>query len=99
MDWEDYRNFVAHRKMTIKGAHDDLFGIMGLMGECGELSELYKKEYFHGKEPQWNDLLSEVGDVFFYLTYIMQENGFTLDEVMSYNMKKLENRNDERYRS
>jgi NTP pyrophosphatase (non-canonical NTP hydrolase) len=98
MDWEDYRNFVVNRKMTVKEADDHLFGVMGLMCECGELSELYKKEYFHGKSQEYDNLLSEGGDVFFYLTYIMWENGFTLEEVMSYNKEKLENRNDERYR-
>ena len=98
MDWEDYALWVRDRKMTVKGADDDLFGIMGLMGECGELSELYKKEYFHGKEIDGEKLLSELGDVFFYLTYILQNEGILLETVMSYNMKKLENRNDERYR-
>ena len=99
MDWEDYAVWVMARKMTVKGSDDDLFGIMGLMGETGELSELYKKEYFHGKEIKGDDLISEIGDVLFYLTYIIKNEGLSLEAVMSYNMKKLENRNDERYRS
>ena len=98
MDWEDYAVWVHKRKMTVKFCDDALFGIMGLMGECGELSELYKKEYFHGKEIGEEDLISEVGDVLFYLTYIIYNEGMNLDQVMSYNVKKLENRNDERYR-
>jgi len=38
MDWYDYALWVNSRKMTVKGADDDLFGIMGLNGEVGELS-------------------------------------------------------------
>ncbi len=98
MDWYDYALWVRSRKMTVKGADDDLFGIMGLNGEVGELSELFKKEYFHGKDIKQEDLLSELGDVLFYLSYIMLESGYDIEEVMSYNMEKLENRNDERYR-
>ncbi len=98
MDWEDYAVWVENRVMTVPSADGHLFGIMGLNGEVGELSELYKKEYFHGKDIDEDKLISEVGDVFFYLTQIIRSEGMTLDQVMSYNMKKLENRNDERYR-
>jgi NTP pyrophosphatase (non-canonical NTP hydrolase) len=98
MDWADYAVWVAKRKMTVKSCDDALFGIMGLMGEAGELSELYKKEYFHNKEIDEEALISEVGDVLFYLTYIIYNEGMTLDQVMSYNMEKLDNRDDKRYR-
>lgn len=98
MDWEDYAVWVMTRKMTVKFADDALFGIMGLNGEVGELSELYKKEYFHGKEIDREKLISELGDVLFYLTYIIRDEGLHLEDLMSYNIKKLENRNDERYR-
>ena len=87
MDWYDYANWVLSRKMTKKDSHADLFGIMGLMGECGELSELYKKDYFHGKDMDDEKLLSELGDVLFYLSYIIRDEGYTLDDVMEYNYK------------
>lgn len=97
MDWEDYAVWVTKRKKTVKFCDDALFGIMGLVGEAGELSELYKKEYFHGKDIGEEDLISEVGDVLFYLTYIIHNEGMSLDQVMSYNMKKLDNRKDSHY--
>lgn len=98
MDWYDYALWVNSRKMTVKGADDDLFGIMGLNGEVGELSELFKKEYFHGKEIDNEKLISELGDVLFYLSYIMLEAGYNIEDVMTYNMRKLDNRDDKRYR-
>lgn len=97
MDWEDYRNWVVARRMVGEGAHTDLFAIMGILGEAGELSELFKKEYFHNKVANSEDVLSEMGDLFFYFTSMCHDEGISLDEVMSYNMNKLDNRKDSHY--
>lgn len=44
---------------------------LGLVGECGELSEIYKKHWFHGKPLNREDVIKEVGDVFWYIANAM----------------------------
>ena len=67
----------------------------GIAGEAGEINDLTKKILFHGKP--WNDenkakMLSEVGDMFWYLTHLMEVLGVEVEDVLDYNIKKLESR-------
>lgn len=73
-----------------------LNAVLGLAGEAGETADIYKKELFHtaGKDRQ-EEKLSELGDVMFYLTKLIQLEGFTVAEVLAYNRKKLASRHPE----
>jgi len=69
--------------------------IAGIGGEAGEIGDLWKKIKFHSKD--WNaenkeKMISETGDMFWYLAKLMQSLDITLDEVLKYNIKKLESR-------
>lgn len=76
-------------------ATDLAYNVIAINGEAGEIAEWYKK-YICRKNPgnklSKEDLLSELGDVLWYLVNIAHLNGWTLTEVCKFNMNKLETR-------
>ena len=77
---------------------EKLNAYIGLSSESGELLDILKKEVFHQEKPEGHyrdKKLSEFGDVFYYLLKAMDLDGFTVEEVLDYNRKKLESRHPE----
>jgi NTP pyrophosphatase (non-canonical NTP hydrolase) len=64
----------------------------GLMGEVGEVIDEIKKVLFHNKPVDREKLLSELGDVLWYLAVVSNAAGIDLSEVMEYNVQKLKER-------
>lgn len=66
---------------------------MGLVGETGEVIELVKKHYY---KPGWcldvDDLIDELGDVYYYLVILAYQCRVTLEELADLNYKKLTER-------
>lgn len=69
---------------------------LGLGGEAGEVVDVYKKYLFHGRDLNRDDLRREIGDVLWYLALMMLVEGFTLDEVINCNVKRLTERDGEK---
>lgn len=69
-----------------------LQGVMGLAGESGECVDLVKKHIFQGHSLDSEHLMKELGDVAWYLTITADSIGYTLEEVLETNIKKLESR-------
>lgn len=71
--------------MTIDAA------VSGLCGECGEVADILKKIKFHGNSlnSERENLLLEIGDVYFYLTLLRQAIGVTQEEIEEMNRAKL----------
>jgi NTP pyrophosphatase (non-canonical NTP hydrolase) len=65
---------------------------LGLAGEAGEVCELLKKQRFHDKRPAPDALLSELGDVLYYVAVMAYEAGIPLDGVAAFNVAKLQAR-------
>ena len=75
---------------------------LGLMGEAGEVAEKIKKQLRgdinhnpmeHGDIIARNeDVGKELGDVLFYLTWLAAYHGYTLEQIMDLNVKKLNDR-------
>jgi len=67
----------------------------GIAGEAGEINDLWKKIKYHGKpwnEDNRNKMIDEVGDMFWYLTHLMEVLDVEVEEVLDRNVKKLESR-------
>ena len=63
---------------------------LGLVGEAGEVADTVKKMFFHTEAPgRRAELLLECGDVAYYYTKLLDLFGFTLEEVLEANKKKL----------
>lgn len=69
-----------------------LLGATGLAGEGGEVVDLIKKHVFHGKPLDKENLIMELGDVRWYLEYLMLANGISMEEVEAVNIAKLRKR-------
>lgn len=67
--------------------------LAGLSAECGEVNGIYQKSIYKQQVVDRQDLLSELGDVLFYLTALANFAGFTLLEVQTENIIKLHKRN------
>lgn len=62
---------------------------MGLPGEVGEVVEHIKKWFYHGKQLDKDYLVKELGDVLWYITYLANALGSSLEEVAKTNDEKL----------
>lgn len=70
-----------------------LEGLMGLNGESGECIDIYKKNLFQGHaELDREHLAEELGDVAWYLAEAAYAIGYSLDDILEMNIKKLEKR-------
>ena len=62
----------------------------GLAGEAGEVCNEIKKE-IRDELNRDERVKSEIGDVLFYLTMVAENHGFSLDDAMEEQIKKLSN--------
>lgn len=69
-----------------------LNGALGLCGEAGEVADLIKKHKFQGHKLDNEKLLSELGDVMWYIALLCTTTGIKLEDVMENNIKKLRRR-------
>ena len=73
-----------------------LTSVIGMMAESGEFAEVVKKKIFQSDTQFTNDeifhMKRELGDVLWYWVQGCIALGFTPDEVMDENIKKLESR-------
>lgn len=67
----------------------------GIAGEAGEINDLWKKIKYHGKP--WNEenrqkMIDECGDMYWYLSHLMECLDVTVEEVLEKNITKLQSR-------
>ena len=67
-------------------------GVMGMCGESGEAIDIVKKHFFQGHPLDREHLARELGDVLWYVSTTAWAIGYTLEDVMDMNLKKLEER-------
>jgi len=67
----------------------NLHMIIGLYGEAAELGDAMKKSIIYGKPLDRENVVEEIGDIFFYLEGLMQSLGITGAECLAANMEKL----------
>lgn len=72
--------------------------VLGIAGEAGEVADQVKKMCYHTEKKNAfhkEKLVSELGDVFFYLIKFMQLMNISLEEVIQANKEKLQSRHPE----
>jgi NTP pyrophosphatase (non-canonical NTP hydrolase) len=67
-------------------------GVMGLCGEAGETIDLVKKHLAQGHPLDREKMISELGDVAWYLAETATALDVPLEEVLARNIEKLRNR-------
>lgn len=63
--------------------------LFGILTEAGELTDIFKRKQFYGKEIEISHVKEEVGDILWYLSNLSITYGFTLEEAMVKNERKL----------
>jgi NTP pyrophosphatase (non-canonical NTP hydrolase) len=64
---------------------------LGLNGEAGEVAEKVKKQI---RDDEDKDIMSELGDVLWYLTRLTDELGVSMNELAESNLDKLLDRKE-----
>lgn len=91
--------FEAHVSANAKEDLDFNYAVIGMCGEAGEVAEWHKKVNLRKvlkTKLTHEDLLSELGDVLYYLTRAAMLQGWTLEQVMTFNEAKLAERHAKR---
>ena len=99
---KDYNQFVEECWMGQFDKDNLAIATLGLCGESGEVAEKVKK-MLRGDEAhnpmehadilaRNKEVVKELGDVLFYLTWIANYHGFTLEGVIAANILKLTKR-------
>ena len=100
MDGFDYQKLAA-RTMNMDLTHEERLAnaAMGMTGEAGEVCDIIKKHLHQGHELNVAKVLDECGDVMWYIAEMCEACGFTLNQVMEYNVIKLRKRYPEGFSS
>ncbi len=69
-----------------------IHAILGISGECGELLDAVKKHVIYGKPLDRENIVEELGDLYFYLTHLHQILLIPREECINANMSKLAKR-------
>lgn len=99
-----YDQFVQDSWMGVQDQHNLAIATLGLTGEAGEVAEKIKK-HLRG-DPAHNpmehvdivkrndEIIKELGDVLFYVTWLAAYHGATIEEVAFENQRKLTDRKE-----
>ena len=88
-------NFDRHVLMTARADTDETNCAFGISAEAGEIAAQYRKDAW--KESSDEQLLSELGDLLWYVTRLAQLRGWSLSQVINFNMEKVKTRLKEGY--
>lgn len=70
---------------------------MGMSGEAGELLDSVKKTVIYNKPIDRENIIEELGDMYWYMTGMMDYLGVTIQDVVEANVDKLRKRYPDAY--
>ena len=96
MDLNHYQEESRKTALYPDVGNNPIYPTLGLVGEAGEVADKVKKvirdnEGFFDDERKIS-IMSELGDVLWYLAQLSTELGFELEEVAESNLSKLSSR-------
>lgn len=68
------------------------YPLLGLIGEVGEFANKYKKVIRDGREFSQDDMVSELGDILWYISNLCTDADISLNHVAISNLRKLGDR-------
>jgi len=89
--FNEYQSFVKSMKVYPE-KHAVVYPALGIAGEGGEVAEKVKKWLRGDRELDKLELLKEAGDVLWYLASLADDLGFTFQDMVDENVKKLSSR-------
>ena len=98
MKLAEYQQFTREGLATDIDKKDRLpYFALGLSGEVGELNNMLTKKHFRKKLIPMDDIVSEIGDVMWYLTNVCNALDVDLVTVCTMNQIKLHARHSDKY--
>lgn len=91
--FNEYQDFVKTMKVYPE-KHAIVYPALGIAGEGGEVAEKVKKWLRGDRELDKLELLKEAGDVLWYLASLADDLGFTFQDMVDENVKKLKSRKE-----
>lgn len=96
--FNDYQEFVKGMKVYPR-EYSVVYPTLGLTGEAGEIAEKVKKWVRDEggqvmSEERREALLGELGDPLWYIAALADDLGYTLQDVVDFNVSKLTSRKD-----
>lgn len=91
--FNDYQEFVKTMKVYPE-KYAIVYPTLGISGEAGEVAEKVKKYLRGDKELDKLELLKEAGDVLWYLASLADDLGYSFQEMVNQNVKKLSSRKE-----
>ena len=86
----NYADFVGRLFKTMGTPEASLMhAAVGISGEAGELLDTIKKTWVYNKPLDRANVIEELGDLFFYTTWLMEFLGISKEEVLTANINKL----------
>ena len=93
MDWREYQREAMRTSGGIASERERLaLAGLGLAGETGEVVDHLKKITFHGHAVNKAALTHEIGDLLWYVAYLLDTLDVCMDDVLLENIEKLRQR-------
>lgn len=96
MDFNEYQKKSRKTAIYPGRGKDFVYPVLGLVGESGEVAEKIKKVLRDNNgivgEKQKHGIKKELGDVLWFIAQIATELDLSLNEIASFNIRKLESR-------
>jgi NTP pyrophosphatase (non-canonical NTP hydrolase) len=80
---------IFDMSLRAKFMADKLHLAIGIVTEAGEVADIYKKAMAYGKVVDETHLREELGDVLWYMAHLAHRYGWTLEDLMEVNVRKL----------
>lgn len=74
-----------------------IHAMIGVQAEAGEVAGLVQKWLYYSRDPDYNKMYEELGDLMWYVAQICDALGFDLGDVMATNIVKLRTRFPEKF--
>lgn len=98
MNFYEYQKKAMRTSNNVLNENDQLLNAaLGVSGEAGEFAGYVKKFFFQGHDFPKEKLISELGDVLWYCALACDSMGIDLEDVVSYNLDKLQKRYPEAF--
>ncbi len=90
----DHYQELAAQTAIYPEQHKTTYPLLGLIGEVGEFCNKYKKVLRDGKEFPMDDMVSELGDILWYVSAVATDEGISLGYIADKNLNKLFDRKE-----
>ena len=93
MDSDEYQKQVERTRSYLINKDEEVKEYcLGMMSEIGELAGHFKHVLYHDWKLDRKNVKEEIGDALWYIAALTSIMGFTLDEIMKFNIEKLKER-------